>query len=178
VPDRFRCFGCGEGGDVIEFVSRRYDLSFMDSDRGAAERSHRNGAVAPLPAQAPAPPANEISSESRPTADTRSTRWLGNTSRPPVAAEFAQSYLARRRGIDLFPCAHLPAARRSWVRRDRVDEPGQSPARQGRQRRRTACDRPRAGHPNAAAWWILPRADHHPRHQQRRPESTASSAAT
>ena len=31
VPDRFRCFGCGAGGDVIEYVSRRYDLSFVDS---------------------------------------------------------------------------------------------------------------------------------------------------
>src|SRR5450631_104696 len=31
VPERFKCFGCDAGGDVIEYVSKRYDLSFIDS---------------------------------------------------------------------------------------------------------------------------------------------------
>ena len=49
VPDRFRCFGCGAGGDVIEYVSRRYDLSFVDSVETLQNNGLSSGAVTPLP---------------------------------------------------------------------------------------------------------------------------------
>ena len=29
--DRFKCFGCGESGDVIDFIRKYYDLSFKDA---------------------------------------------------------------------------------------------------------------------------------------------------
>src|SRR5450759_5390222 len=31
VADRFHCFGCGVGGDVIEYVHRFAGLSFLDA---------------------------------------------------------------------------------------------------------------------------------------------------
>jgi len=34
----FKCHGCGEGGDVIEFVMRTQDLKFPDAIRGLAQR--------------------------------------------------------------------------------------------------------------------------------------------
>jgi DNA primase len=99
VPDRFRCFGCGAGGDVIEYVSRRYDLSFIDAIEALQHRTVGSGAVmaAPRPRTTserdlphiPADRAYEINQ----------LAW--ETFATPVAAEFAQSYLARRRGIDL-----------------------------------------------------------------------------
>jgi DNA primase len=33
VPDRFHCFGCDAGGDVIEYVARFTGLSFVDAAR-------------------------------------------------------------------------------------------------------------------------------------------------
>ena len=33
VRERFHCFGCGAGGDVIEYVSRFTGLSFVDAAR-------------------------------------------------------------------------------------------------------------------------------------------------
>jgi CHC2 zinc finger len=33
VPDRFHCFGCDAGGDVIEYVARFTGLSFVDAVR-------------------------------------------------------------------------------------------------------------------------------------------------
>jgi DNA primase len=33
VPDRFHCFGCGAGGDVIEYVARLNGLSFVNAVR-------------------------------------------------------------------------------------------------------------------------------------------------
>ncbi|HPJ72832.1 MAG TPA: CHC2 zinc finger domain-containing protein [bacterium] len=34
----FRCFGCGAGGDVIEFVMKQEGYSFMEALRALAER--------------------------------------------------------------------------------------------------------------------------------------------
>jgi DNA primase len=31
VPERFKCFGCGAAGEVIEFVTRLHHLSFVDA---------------------------------------------------------------------------------------------------------------------------------------------------
>ena len=97
VPDRFRCFGCGAGGDVIEYVSQRYDLSFVDSVEALQNNGLGSGAIAPsrriaserdLP-RIPAERAYEINQMA----------WAHFAT--PVGAEFAQSYLATRRCIDL-----------------------------------------------------------------------------
>jgi DNA primase len=97
VPDRFRCFGCGAGGDVIEYVSRRYDLSFIDSIEALQNNSLGSGAVALN---------RRIASERelpRILADRayeiNQMAWEHFST--PVGAEFAQSYLATRRCIDL-----------------------------------------------------------------------------
>jgi DNA primase len=99
VPDRFRCFGCGAGGDVIEFVSRRYDLSFIDSIEALRNGTIGTGAVVPLPSTRTT---NERDLP-RISADRgyEISQMAWNHFATPVAAEFAQSYLARRRGIDL-----------------------------------------------------------------------------
>jgi DNA primase len=81
VPDRFKCFGCDAGGDVIEFVSQRYQLSFIDSIQALQNGNIGSNAHGSLPAGAPK--ASENFRASRPTADTTSTAWRGNTSRRP-----------------------------------------------------------------------------------------------
>lgn len=101
VPERFKCFGCGAGGDVIEYVSRRYDLSFIDSIQALQNRTIGTGSVAPLPAtgtfatrEADLP---RISTDRAYEINQRAWEHFAT----PVAAEFAQSYLSSRRGIDL-----------------------------------------------------------------------------
>ena len=37
VPDRFHCFGCGAGGDVIEYVHRFTGLSFTGAIQALAQ---------------------------------------------------------------------------------------------------------------------------------------------
>ncbi|MHB8186296.1 MAG: CHC2 zinc finger domain-containing protein [Dermatophilaceae bacterium] len=99
VPERFKCFGCDAGGDVIEYVSRRYHLSFIDSIQALQNETIGRSAHGPLPSphipsERDLPP---ISAER--AYDINRMAW-GHFS-TPVATEFAQSYLARRRGIDL-----------------------------------------------------------------------------
>lgn len=99
VPERFKCFGCDAGGDVIEYVSKRYDLSFVDSIE--ALQNGTKGAVAHSPLLS-APDTSErdlprISSDR--AYDINRLAWEHFAT--PVAADFAQTYLARRRGIDL-----------------------------------------------------------------------------
>ncbi|MHB8188369.1 MAG: CHC2 zinc finger domain-containing protein [Dermatophilaceae bacterium] len=99
VPDRFKCFGCGAGGDVIEYVSKRYDLSFIDSiealqNGNIGSSAHTSPPSARISSERDLPP---ISAER--AYDINRMAW-GHFS-TPVAAKFAQSYLARRRGIDL-----------------------------------------------------------------------------
>ena len=101
VPDRFKCFGCGAGGDVIEYVSRRYDLSFIDSIQALQNRTIGTGSVAPLPATGNfatrEPDLPRISTDRAYEINQRAWEHFAT----PVAAEFAQSYLSSRRGIDL-----------------------------------------------------------------------------
>ena len=99
VPDRFRCFGCDAGGDVIEYVSKRYDLSFIDSIQALQNGNIGSNPDGPMPSprttsERDLPP---ISAER--AYDINRMAWEHFST--PVAAEFAQSYLARRRGIDL-----------------------------------------------------------------------------
>ena len=46
VPDRFHCFGCGAGGDVIEYVARFTGPSFVDAVQ-ALESDTMFGGVQP-----------------------------------------------------------------------------------------------------------------------------------
>jgi len=113
VPDRFRCFGCGAGGDVIEYVSRRYGLSFIDSIAALQSRTpgslgtgsaalpssiHARATSEPALARATSEPALPQVSANR-ACEINQRAWEHFAT--PVAAEFAQHYLARRRGIDV-----------------------------------------------------------------------------
>jgi DNA primase len=99
VPDRFRCFGCGAGGDVIEYVSRCYALSFVDSVEALKKNGLGSGAVAPLPSARSAR-GGELHRISADRAyEINQMAWEHFST--PVGAEFAQSYLATRRCIDL-----------------------------------------------------------------------------
>jgi hypothetical protein len=93
VQDRFHCFGCTAGGDVIDFVQRLHGLSFHD-----AVATQRAG-LPPFarPALAP-PPARPVITRER-THEINAMAWE-RLSRP-VAAEFARTYLRRQRGIGL-----------------------------------------------------------------------------
>ena len=103
VPDRFKCFGCGAGGDVIEYVTRRYGLSFIDSVQALQDCTIGTGSVAPQPSTRTGTRA-EREQDLPPLGADRAyeiNQIAWEHFATPVAVEFAQSYLARRRGIDL-----------------------------------------------------------------------------
>ena len=116
------------------------------------------------PCSAPAPPPNETSPESRPTADTRSTRSRGNTSRHPWLRSSHRATWHTGEASMLLPCAHARSASRLSGTPDRVDDPSRSPPRQGHQRHRAQPGRrlPRTRHPHR----------HHRRIARVRPESS------
>jgi DNA primase len=99
VPDRFHCFGCGAGGDVIEYVARFNGLSFVD-----AARALESGTVLPVvPASM-----GQVPQPARPVALTTSAgrahavndlAWEFFTT--PANISLADSYLREARGIDV-----------------------------------------------------------------------------
>ena len=98
VADRFRCFGCGASGDVIDYVRRRYDLSFSDSVEAL-----QNGTIAGSDGSSLLSPIVLTPGLPRIGADRgyEINQMAWEHFATPVAAQFAQSFLARRRGIDL-----------------------------------------------------------------------------
>lgn len=101
VPDRFNCYGCGAGGDVIEFVRRRHGLSFVDAvhalDQGNITRTAVPTArplrlVPPVAATQPTIAADRAY-------DINLLAWHHYST--PVATAFAHSYLRHHRGLDL-----------------------------------------------------------------------------
>ena len=99
VPDRFRCFGCGVGGDVIDYVRRRYDLSFIDSVKALKDGAVGKAAGGPLPT--PRIPGERDLPRIGAHRGYEINQMAWEHFATPVAAAFAQSYLATRRGIDL-----------------------------------------------------------------------------
>ena len=101
VSERFKCFGCGAGGDVIEFVSRLHGLSFVDAvhalEQGSISRTADPAArplrvVRPVAATPPAIAADRAY-------DINLLAWHHFST--PVANDFAHSYLRYHRGLDL-----------------------------------------------------------------------------
>jgi DNA primase len=101
IPERFKCFGCGAGGDVIEFVARPQGLSFVDAVHALEQGNITRTAVPsarPLrvvPPRAATPPA--ITAER--AFDINLLAWQHFST--PVATVFAHSYLRHHRGLDL-----------------------------------------------------------------------------
>src|ERR1035437_8471200 len=55
VPDRFHCFGCGVGGDVIEYVHRFTGLSFTGAVQALEQGTAFCGAAPSIRGQVPRP---------------------------------------------------------------------------------------------------------------------------
>src|SRR5450631_2953641 len=55
VPDRFHCFGCGAGGDVIEYVHRFTGLSFTGAVQALEQGTAFHGAAPSTTRQVPYP---------------------------------------------------------------------------------------------------------------------------
>jgi DNA primase len=103
VPDRFHCFGCGAGGDVIDYIQRRYHLTFLDavahldhhtptpSGLVSHARTSAAGPGMPVPVTVPVQRAYAV----------HQLAWAHYTT--PVAHETAVGYLNRRRRIDVRP---------------------------------------------------------------------------
>ena len=99
--ERWYCFGCGAGGDVLDFIQRTEDLTLPEAMRWL-DGGHGPASAAPRPAQAP--PAAPIVGPPRDVALlTAAARFYAGhlrRSRP------AQDYLAAR-GIGRDAAAHL-----------------------------------------------------------------------
>ena len=100
VADRFHCFGCGAGGDVIEYVHRFTGLSFVDAVQ-ALEQGIAFGGVAPAPTrqvQRPGPVAALTTTRERAHA-INLLAWEFFTT--PANIGVAKTYLRQARGIDV-----------------------------------------------------------------------------
>ena len=105
VADRFHCFGCGAGGDVIEYVHQFTGLSFVDAvqalEQGAAFRGVSPATMAQL--QRPVLAAELTTTHERAHA-INLLAWEFFTT--PANIGVAQAYLRDARGIDIGPlCA-------------------------------------------------------------------------
>jgi DNA primase len=102
VPDRFRCFGCGVGGDVIEFVRRLHNVPFIEAvhllEAGALDPQTQRAAhsarrpMRAVPDLGPDVPQWRVH-------EINALAWVQYGA--PVATASAHGYLSRRRGIDL-----------------------------------------------------------------------------
>ncbi|GAB3881477.1 CHC2 zinc finger domain-containing protein [Terrabacter terrigena] len=114
VPDRFHCFGCGETGDVIDFVQRIHGLDFreavalLESSAGhpsnpAAQGRPQLRLVHDPPTGAPwgggAQAWRGVSAERGFEVNAMAWRHLAG----PVHSGFASHYLSSERGVDLNP---------------------------------------------------------------------------
>jgi len=100
VPDRFHCFGCGVGGDVIEYVARFTRGSFVDAVR-ALESGTVFGGVQPsttVQVQRPTRAAEPATTPVRAHA-INLLAWEFFTT--PTNISVAEAYLHQARGIDI-----------------------------------------------------------------------------
>src|ERR1035437_9135198 len=102
VPDRFHCFGCGAGGDVIEYVHRLTGLSFTGAVQALQAGSAFHGAAPSITRQVPRPAraAEQTTTPLRARA-INALAWEFFT--PPASIDVAETYLRDARGIDIGP---------------------------------------------------------------------------
>jgi DNA primase len=86
----YKCFGCGEGGDVFAFVSRMETVSFPEAVRSLAERLG-----IPIPEEG-ADPAEDSERESIHHALQFAARFFHEQLTHPDSGEVARAYLAGR----------------------------------------------------------------------------------
>ena len=114
VPDRFHCFGCDAGGDVIEYVARSTGLSFVDAARALESGTVFNGVQAASIGQVPRParPAALTTTAERAHAINH-LAWEFFTTPTNISA--AESYLREARGINVGGCVQQAEASPSWA---------------------------------------------------------------
>jgi DNA primase len=100
VPDRFHCFGCGAGGDVIEYVHRYTGLSFVDAVHALESGTAFRGVTPPATPQVrqPARAAEPATTPARRHA-INALAWEFFTT--PASISVAETYLEGARGIDI-----------------------------------------------------------------------------
>jgi DNA primase len=102
VPERFHCFGCGVGGDVIEYVHRFTGLTFPGAVQALQSGTAFHGAT-----PSPARPAQRPTRAAEPTTTPQRARAINNLAweffTTPANISAAETYLRNARGIDIGP---------------------------------------------------------------------------
>lgn len=88
----FKCFGCGEGGDVIKFVMKREGLTFVEA---VCELGRRVGVAVPLGEDRPASP--DAGARKRlEQLNVSAAVWFQGNLRDPEIGKTARQYLDER----------------------------------------------------------------------------------
>lgn len=111
----YHCFGCGEHGDVIEWVQKRFNMDFNAATQYLAERA---GIVKPRGAEAPKPlpaaPKRDEQAEQKNVSNV--IAWCQGEWRKALAAnDTAVADYLRERGIDLARIGGVPPSLRYAV---------------------------------------------------------------
>ena len=102
LPDRFHCFGCDAGGDVIEYVHRFTGLSFIGAVQALEQGTAFCGAAPSITGQFPCPArAVEHTTTPQRARAINNLAWEFFTS--PASIGVAETYLRDARGIDIGP---------------------------------------------------------------------------
>jgi DNA primase len=102
VPDRFHCFGCGAGGDVIEYVHRFTGLSFTGAVQALEQGTAFRGA-APSPTRPVQRPAQAVALSTAPQRALAVNNLAWEFFTTPASIGVAETYLRDARGIDIGP---------------------------------------------------------------------------
>jgi DNA primase len=100
VPDRFHCFGCGVGGDVVEYVHRFTGLSFVDAVHALESGTALRGVTSPATPQVRRP-VRAAEPSTTPARGHVINAWAWEFFTPPAGISAAETYLRDARGIDL-----------------------------------------------------------------------------
>lgn len=102
VPDRFHCFGCGAGGDVIEYVHRFTGLSFTEAVQ-ALEQGTAFCCAAPSTTRQVPCPARAVEQTTTPQRAHAINNKAWELFTSPASIDVAETYLRDARGIDIGP---------------------------------------------------------------------------
>jgi DNA primase len=102
VPDRFHCFGCGAGGDVIEYVHRFTGLSFTEAVQALEQGTAFSGAAPSVTRQVPRP-AQAVEQTTTPQRARAINNLAWELFTSPASIDVAETYLRDARGIDIGP---------------------------------------------------------------------------
>jgi len=102
VPDRFHCFGCGAGGDVIEYVHRFTGLSFTGAVQALQAGTTFHG-VTPSITREVQRPARAVEQRTTPQRARAINDLAWELFTTPASIDVAETYLRNARGIDIGP---------------------------------------------------------------------------